>query len=152
MGGFVTHGTSTRVGWRVALASRVKRRLKMTDPKPYDPKLKQAMKEIAVVMKKYDVGGMIELISPTHGEFRFFLDPSWSLMSWAEAKDGSAIIRYQHKKSKPKESTATAHLIMSLLQSSGRNFMMLNKIYETKLKPFINVDGPQKIYTGPGEG
>lgn len=47
--------------------------------KRYSPKLRVAIAEVEAVLRKHDVGGMISLYSEQHCEFKFVIDPSWSL-------------------------------------------------------------------------
>ena len=49
-------------------------------PGSHDPRLKIAMKEIVEVMQKHDVAGFVVLQCPTHTEFGFYLEPSYSLV------------------------------------------------------------------------
>lgn len=43
-----------------------------------DPKLKEAMEEIAAVLKNYDVGAVVVLSSTTHIQHLLKLNPTWS--------------------------------------------------------------------------
>ena|ERR1019366_5398676 len=43
-----------------------------------DQKLKEAAAEIASILKKHDIAGHVILVSKTHAEFMFKLDPTWS--------------------------------------------------------------------------
>src|SRR5439155_20478547 len=53
---------------------------------PSDPKLKAAMEEIKAVLVKYDIGAVVILQSPTHGEWLNHITPSWSA-AWMETDD-----------------------------------------------------------------
>lgn len=44
--------------------------------KPYDPKLRAAMREIRLILAKHDIGGAVCLGSKTHGEFAD-IPPQW---------------------------------------------------------------------------
>src|ERR1700752_106117 len=43
-----------------------------------DPKLKAAMEEIKVILKKHDIGAVVLLSSPDEMEYLAQLDPTWS--------------------------------------------------------------------------
>lgn len=47
----------------------------------YSPKLKKAMEEIAAVIKKHDIAGVVVLHTPNYSEHRMFLQPSYSCVS-----------------------------------------------------------------------
>jgi hypothetical protein len=49
----------------------------------YSPKLKMAMEEIKAIIKKYDIGAIVELHTPGHGEFFIEVSPSYSC-AWFE--------------------------------------------------------------------
>lgn len=65
--------------------------------KTYDPLLREAMKEITAVMKKYDVAGYVALGSLTHFEFRLQPEASWSMMKIESRPDGGHGLRIQIK-------------------------------------------------------
>lgn len=44
----------------------------------YSPKLKKAMGEIKDILSKYDIGGVVIIHTPGHGEFLNKLDPTYS--------------------------------------------------------------------------
>ena len=44
----------------------------------YSPKLKNAMKEINEILNKHDIGGLVILHTPGHGEFLMKVDPTYS--------------------------------------------------------------------------
>jgi hypothetical protein len=43
-----------------------------------DPKLKTAMEEIKVILRKHDIGAVVMLASPTHTEYLYELGPTWA--------------------------------------------------------------------------
>ena len=47
----------------------------------YSPKLKKAMEEIAAVIKKHDIAGVVVLHTPNYSEHKMFLQPSYSCVS-----------------------------------------------------------------------
>ena len=44
--------------------------------------MKMAMEEIKAIMNKHDIAGVVQLQSPTHGEFLYALEASWSCISF----------------------------------------------------------------------
>lgn len=44
----------------------------------YSPKLKKAMAEIDAIIKKYDINGVVVLHEPGFGEYKHYVDASWS--------------------------------------------------------------------------
>jgi hypothetical protein len=46
-----------------------------------DPKLQAIAADIEALLVKHDVAGVVLLNSPTHGEYRYCLSPSWSCAS-----------------------------------------------------------------------
>lgn len=65
----------------------------MSEKKTYSPKLREAMDEIAAVLKKYDCMGMIHLTDQSHGEFLLGLETSWSYIKLEETPSGKTGIR-----------------------------------------------------------
>jgi hypothetical protein len=69
--------------------------------KPYDPNLREAMEEIKAVLKKHDCMGAIILVSPTHSEFLFHPEASWSVVHFEDDPDGpqgAQMIRIRSKR------------------------------------------------------
>jgi hypothetical protein len=93
---------------------------------PFDPKLKAAAEEIKEILKKYDAQGTMLLVSPSHAEFLFHVDTSWSVLKVeVDAADPEhyQLIRFRSKREDfpSKEAqiaavTATVHGITSTLQ------------------------------------
>lgn len=85
------------------------------------------MAEIEQVLKKYDIGGFISLVSQTHGEFKSFVDtPSWSLVRFL--KEGKGIHIKLYMKSRLAEVNATGHLIASIMDTCAIGFSGAEKI------------------------
>lgn len=59
----------------------------------YDPKLRDAAKEIEDILKKYDICAFFGLTSETHGEFGLQVESSWSLLEHITNEDGTAHIK-----------------------------------------------------------
>jgi hypothetical protein len=111
---------------------------KPPDPKSYDPKLREAMNEINKILKAYDIGGFVVLNSKTHSEFKLFLDtPTWSKVRWVS--DGKALHLKVHMKSTPKETEATVHMLYSVRDLCGMQFMMLDKL-ATQVEQSVKVE------------
>lgn len=90
--------------------------------KDYDPKLKFAAEEIKEILKKHDILASMLLVSPSHVEYLFHIESSWSVMRFEGGKDASGI-RFRSKKedfpSKEAQNFATEstmHAITSFLQ------------------------------------
>lgn len=95
--------------------------------KSYDPKLREAMKDVEAVLKKHDVGGFVSLNSKTHGEFKLFVDtPSWSKVRWV--KEGEVMHLKIHMKTTPEESEATVAMLYSIRDLCGQLFMQMDKL------------------------
>ncbi len=99
----------------------------MKNKQSFDPKLKEAAEEIKAVLRKYDCNGSMLLVSPSHSEYVFHIDSSWSLMKFDFGpdgpRDGKYYIRFRSKKedfpSKEAQHVATEstiHFVTSTLQ------------------------------------
>lgn len=63
----------------------------------YDPKLRQAMKEIDLILTKYDIGAIVALTSERHVEYKIHIEPNWSLARFV--RDGEAFhLKLHHSK------------------------------------------------------
>ena len=123
--------------------------MKITPKGPYSPKLRAAMHEIADVLKKHDVGGVMILgDGEGHSEYRLFIDtPSWSTLRFI--KDGSGVHFQAYAKSKPVETSRTVNLIWGLLDVVGSKFMVLDKI-KTMANQHLNVESDKgDFFHGP---
>jgi hypothetical protein len=99
----------------------------------FDPKLKQAVEEIKIVLKKYDCNASIILVSPSHAEYLFHIDSSWSVMKF---EDGQNAIRFRSKKDDfpSKEAQIFANQsTMHYLTSSLQFGLMCQKNMDTML-------------------
>jgi len=82
----------------------------MPQPKPSDPKLIELATRIRTLMREYDAGGTISLVSKTHGEFAIVF-PRWSGIS--EEPQG---IRMRFKKEEQEIAEGAAHFVVSSMQ------------------------------------
>lgn len=48
---------------------------------PEHPVLEAAAKEIAAVLKKHDIAGVVQLFTPGHNKYAMHLQPSWSVVA-----------------------------------------------------------------------
>ncbi len=109
----------------------------------FDPKLKEAMEDMKVILKKYDIGAHISLVSPTHSEFLFHISPTWSCAKFED--DGKAIrfkateISEGSKEARHKTQELTLHLLLQIRDLSGQSFMTMEKI-QTELKKHIDFE------------
>jgi len=81
-----------------------------------DPKLKEAMAEIAVILAKYKIAGAVQLASSTHAEFQFHL-PAWSAIQIADKPDKSDIeirIKSSSKRDGPEHLASSLHMLLSI--------------------------------------
>lgn len=62
-----------------------------------DPKLKAAMEEIKPILAKYDCMATVLLASPTHSEFLFAPEASWSVCRWEPRADQPDVLRFRSK-------------------------------------------------------
>ena len=113
----------------------------------FDPKLKAAMREIEGVLKRYDVGGLVNLASKTHGEFKLIL-PSWSLFRWLDKGEKAGHMKL-YGKSRPEQTEQTLHLLLSCRDVCGMVFVKLDDIHrqlsghakiEHNFNPTFNTD------------
>ncbi len=97
---------------------------------PFDPKLKEACEEIKAILRKYDCNASMLLVSPTHCEYLFHIDSSWSVMKFdfgpEGEKAGKHFIRFRNKRedfpSKEAQhfaTSSTVHFLTSTLQFGG---------------------------------
>lgn len=59
----------------------------------FDPKLKEAMREIEAIIKKYDCMASVIVVSPTHIEYKHVIEASWSVAKFEEP----GVIRFKAK-------------------------------------------------------
>ena len=97
----------------------------------YDPKLKEAMAEIAAIMRKHDIGGYVQLVSQTHSEFRYELSPSWSAM---QKIDGGVRFKVDTKEVGQAEgrklAEETLHLAYQIRDLCARGFMDMSSLVD----------------------
>lgn len=107
----------------------------------YDPKLKEVMAEITGILKKHDLAGYIQLVSPTHCEFRFEITPSWSCAKW-EDKDAGKLRFKASSKDLGVDKTealveATCHMIYrirDMCMMGFQNTENMTKLIETQVE------------------
>lgn len=92
---------------------------------PYDPRLKAAAKEINAVIKKYNIAGAIALASDTHSEFGLSMCPTWSGLSREENN-----LRVRLNAAEPAKVDATMHVLLSLRDLCGQQFLQLSEAAE----------------------
>jgi hypothetical protein len=95
--------------------------------KSYDHSLRDCMKEIEEVLKKYDCAAFISLNSKTHAEFKLCIEH----MSWSNArflKEGEAFHIKIHQKSNKENTEATVAALYSMREMSALAFQQTNQI------------------------
>jgi len=97
----------------------------------YSPKLKDIVKEIEIIFRKHDVGGLVILNDGEgFGEYRLFIEePTWSMVRLFP--DKKAVHLKAYAKSKPKETNMTVNMIYNQLDVLGTLFLMLNQIKQS---------------------
>jgi hypothetical protein len=100
----------------------------------YDPELRKAMDEIRKLLKKYDCGGHITLVSKTHGEFTLVV-PKWAAIDC----DGAKVHIRLHAKSNKEEANLTCHYLYSLRDTCSATFMGLKRMID-EIEKKIGVD------------
>jgi hypothetical protein len=106
----------------------------------FDPKLKEAAKEIETILLKYDIMATMLLISPSHCEYLYHLNTSWSVLRFEDKN-----IRFRSKKEDfPCEEAqkfatrCTVHAITSFLQFGEMTFENMQSIL-TQLRQHIAI-------------
>lgn len=98
-----------------------------------DPKLKEAMAEIKAVFKKHDIGGFITLVSESHAEFRYVLEPSWSVMHLNQQGRfhfKSILADFNNEKDQHKATELSVHLICQIRDLNAQSFRNMQTVLE----------------------
>lgn len=98
-----------------------------------DPKLKEAMAEIKAIFKKHDIGGFVTLVSETHGEFRYELEPSWSVMHLSpqgQFRFKSILADFKNEQDKHRATELSVHLICQIRDLNVQSFRNMQTILE----------------------
>lgn len=113
------------------------------NPTPFDPKLKQAMAEIEAVCKKYDIGGFSVLVSKTHSEFQFELEPSWSAAKFLDKENGVLAVKSTAAENgadlSRKRTELTAHLILQIQDLCALGFQHMEQV-ATALRSKLEIE------------
>lgn len=113
-------------------------------PNEYDPKLKAAANEIDAVLKRYDIGGAMNLVSQTHGEFLISF-PTWSGITKELDENGVERVRVRIKgKGEQEKAEGTVHLIVSNLQMFDHMSELFKNLFDLlKEKALIGFSSPK---------
>lgn len=120
--------------------------------KKFDPVLREAMDEISAILKKKDIGGVVALTSPTHGEFKMYFDtPSWSVISFDQRPDGAVAVRVKAAMATDPDVAipkmeATMHMIYSCQDIIGNAFMLIEQLKSETAKHVDVVHNP--VFSG----
>lgn len=122
------------MGYRLASESERLARAKIQKMKTeFDPELKKAMLEVQDILRKYDCAASIILISPTHSEFLYHVETSWSVMKM----EGPGYIRFKSKKddfaTKADQHAATeasVHMLTTFLQFGRKSASIFGGLIE----------------------
>jgi hypothetical protein len=118
----------------------------------HDPKLKEAMAEIKNVLNKHDLAGQVTLVSKTHSEFYWKIDPTWSCAKPEPAESGKVAIRFRatkkdipDKEERRKLAELTLHLLCQIRDLNAQNFMVFDELLNQLGKV---IDFEHKPYSG----
>jgi hypothetical protein len=119
-----------------------------------DPQLKEAMANINAIMKKFDIGGHVVLVSKTHSEFKFFFEPTWSAIRW----EGEGV-RIKAKKDELGSQAAvqkvlgyTAHLILQIMDIALNDAKICRELTMQLSKHVDIIHKPGSHFTPHREG
>lgn len=98
----------------------------------FDPKLKEAMKKIEDVMREYDIGGHISLVSPTHSEYMLCISPSWSCVQFEDehVRFKATEEKYGSKQARNEAAELTVHLLLQIRDLGAQAFHFSEAIHE----------------------
>jgi hypothetical protein len=112
----------------------------------HDPKLKEAMEEIKVILRKYDVGASVTLVSPTHSEFLYELEPTWSCVRFTNDPKGQPALRftatlerYGSAEKRQEAAELTTHMLLQIRDLGGKTFMTFEEVRK-QLERFFKID------------
>lgn len=110
---------------------------------PYDPKLKEAMLEIQVILEKHDIGGNIALTSQSHSEFLYHF-PKWSAIQFDKNKPGEVRIKSKRKDFKSKEEKhriieCSTHIVAQNRDLAARSFDVYDTLFK-KLEEYFDIE------------
>jgi hypothetical protein len=118
----------------------------MEETASFDPNLKDAMEEIKDLLKRYDIGGYVSLVSPTHSEFLLVISPLWSCAHFETLPNGERQVRfratekqYGSKEARDKAIEVTTHLFMQIRDLGGQAFMFGDMMHD-QLSNFYQID------------
>lgn len=106
----------------------------------YDPKLKKAMEEIKAILKNYDIGGAITLVSKTHSEYLYDL-PTWSCVAFTD-RGLSIYSQERHFKSKNEQKEnqeVSFHVFYQIRDIAAQTFMIFEECTKA-IKQNANVE------------
>lgn len=123
--------------------------------KPYDPKLREAAEEFAVLCAKYDCMGICLFVSPTHAEYVNEMSPSWSVMK----REGQGFrfrskrADFPSKEAQHEVTEATTHGVTSIVNWTRQQHAawsgILGKLMEHMTIAYGVWDKPDSV---PGDG
>lgn len=109
----------------------------------YSPKLKMAMEDMKAIFKKYDIGGVVILHTPGHGEFLNVLNPSYSCITinGDHVRFKSKLVDYDgDKKAWEKKTTDSLNLLQTVTEIGGHVILPLIELTE-RLEKDLNAEG-----------
>lgn len=101
---------------------------------------RECMIEIEAIMKKYDMGGAINIVSEDRAMFKYFW-PTWGCIRW----EGNAIRFRAKREDFPDEATQmrtmelSVHILLQMKDMAAQTFNMCEHI-EKKLREVLEID------------
>lgn len=110
-----------------------------------DSDLQAILKEINEILKKNDLGGVINLVSKTHSEFGISFPP-WSGLAIETAPDGGFGIRLKMQADQIERANLTAQFLMSNRNAAGLLYTTMEELLQDveKLGAQVTVITPGK--------
>jgi len=99
-----------------------------------DPRLKDAMRAIARILRTYDIAGAITLVSKSHAEFRYQF-PTWSVVQPEKGPEGQEGIRirsfkeyYPSVEAQKQAMEASLHCLYQIRDLAGQTFLVFENL------------------------
>jgi hypothetical protein len=99
-----------------------------------DPRLKDAMRRISRILRDYDIGGQVTLVSKTHAEYRYQF-PTWSVVQPETGPGGEPGIRlrsfetwYGDKDKQRRAAEESLHCLYQIRDLAGQTFMIFDNL------------------------
>lgn len=94
----------------------------------FDPKLKDAVTEIDLILRRYDIAGAVMLASKTHAEYYFAPNPTWSAITISN-KELRLNTKKFPKQHKGDVARLTSHLVAEFRGLCWRGFCIFSYFF-----------------------